>query len=239
MDWTNKSASLYWILKEVDTAEGRSRHHTRPFFPTSLLWNRDSCQYVITNQNRIANTYNNFEPNSPLQNQSTMENPSTLVATSSPPASDGRQTEDANQEVTTFVASRWVRNLWTTLKGVYNTALQIGMERRSMVLAPVPENSLTNLSKMILVPIMLAVIAVMMAPLLQELSRQTFYAIFYNCKLPENRSFELKRVAVGLSLIFEHVVRKMLPVVRLRWANSNQLRRRSQLAPPIPPTVPR
>lgn len=105
-----------------------------------------------------------------------------------------------------------------------------------------PTNSVLSLMKMVLVPIILVAIAVLLVPHLQDIAKQTFNAIFYNCKLPESRAFDLKRVTVGIMLLFENVVKKLFPVVRLRWSNNKMFRRRNELvgqrAPNTARTVP-
>ena len=97
-----------------------------------------------------------------------------------------------------------------------------------MVMAQ-PRNTILNLTKMVLVPIVLVGIAVMLVPHLQDVAKQTFNAIFYNCKLPESRGFEMKRITVGVMLLFDHVVKKLFPVIRLRWSNNKMFRRRNQM----------
>lgn len=207
---------------------------TGDFFSTHSLEKYNFCEYIISNSNETADRECKrlrISASSQHQNKKTpsSSNPNKLTK------SDDQQAENPNQQAVTTTSERWLGKLWSNIKTVYY-GLQVHT-RPSMILAPLPQNTFLNIIRMILIPILLVVIVIMLTPLLQDITRQTLYAILYNCKLPDNRNFELKRVAVGVSLIFEHAVKKLFPLVRLRWASRNQFRRRAQVAPHVPPTT--
>lgn len=130
-------------------------------------------------------------------------------------------------------------SLIRNFRSVYDYLMNFGRDRRDALMQQVPENSVSNLIKMILLPILLLVIVVMMVPLVENVTFQTFNAIFYNDRVPDDRGAMLKRISVGISLIFDHVIKKLFPVVRLRWANRKLFKRRVQVLPPAPqPIIP-
>lgn len=134
---------------------------------------------------------------------------------------------------------RLFSSLLQNLRTVKDYFMNLGRDRRDVLMQQVPENSISNLIKMILLPIILVIIAVTMVPMVERIAYQTFNAIFYNDKIPDDRNAMLKRVSVGITLIFDHVIKKLFPVVRLRWSNRKLFKRRVQVLPPVPqPVIP-
>lgn len=125
-------------------------------------------------------------------------------------------------------------SLLQNLRNIYDFLMNFGHERGEIMLHHVPENSISNIIKMIFLPVLLLVIVIMMLPLIESTAYETFNAIFYNDKVPENRNVALKKISVGTALVFDHVVKKIFPIVRLRWANRKLFKRRVQVLPPVP-----
>lgn len=208
-----------------------------------LIWNRDFCENVTTNRSEFSNVDVSHTPEM-LQNP----RPRIRHAGASKPGSgeSGTNPNRRNSSISNDPGPiiieprrRFYHNFWSMLKnafGVFSGTTRVG--HQISVLESVPQNTVSNLLKMIFLPILLIVIAVAMVPSIKELSKQTFNSIFYNAKLPDSRIASLKRISVGVSLIFEHMVKKMFPVVRLRWMNRKLFKRREQILAPMPPAVP-
>lgn len=235
-------------LKESETSVERRKLSTVVAPPSHLLchliFNRDLCEYVTTNRNR--RTMNNVSASEPDVQPARGDRPRTPVCVrqtrqfSSPQSRPQRQPRPA----TTIAdlprsAARIDQTVWQYLKSFYDfVTLGFRTDNQLAVIENAPDNSVSNLFKMILVPILLAFIAVMIIPLARDIGSQTFSAIFYNHKVSENRQANLKRVSIGASLVLNHMIRKIFPIVRLRWLNSNLFKRRAERGSvPIPPVA--
>lgn len=209
-----------------------------------LIWNRDFCENVTTNRYEFSNV-DIFHTPEMLQNpylrirHAGASRPGSGESGSNPNRRNSSISNDPGPVIIEPTRRQFYHNFWSRLKnalGVFSGTTRIS--HQISVLESVPQNTVSNLVKMIFLPILLILIAVAMVPSIKELSRQTFYSIFYNSKLPDSRIASLKRISVGISLIFEHLVKKMFPVVRLRWMNRKLFKRREQILAPTPPAVP-
>lgn len=196
---------------------------------SDLLWHRDFCEHVTANRSDLSVQ---TEHTPPMQSEPRIRHAGAPKAGSG--ESGGLARRPRIPERRPFLQGAWqmLKNTVASLAGGGRVGNQIS------VLENVPQNSVSNLVKMVLLPILLIVIAVAMVPAIKEVANQTFYSIFYNAKLPDSRIATLKRISVGISLIFEHMVKKMFPVVRLRWMNRKLFKRRERILAPIPPVVP-
>ncbi|XKL59005.1 hypothetical protein PGB90_000021 [Kerria lacca] len=128
---------------------------------------------------------------------------------------------------------RFHQRVWNFVKRVYTNITHFQMNNQIVIQENVIQNSVSNLLKMIILPILLITIAIFLMPLFKEIANQTFYAVFFNEKLPENRVAVLKRISIGVTLIFEHMVKKIFPLIQLRWDNSKLFKRRRASVTPI------
>ncbi|KAK7577997.1 hypothetical protein V9T40_010202 [Parthenolecanium corni] len=211
-----------------------------------LIWNRDFCENVTINSSEFSGIDTFHTPQMLPTPQ-----PRIRHARASKPGS-GESGTNLNRRSSSSISNgpdpviieptirrRFYHNVWRVLKNTFEGFT--GSPRIShqiSVIENVPLNTVSNLVKMIFLPILLIVIALAMVPSIKELAKQTFYSIFYNAKVPDSRIPSLKRISVGISLIFEHLVKKMFPVVRLRWMNRKLFKRREKILAPIPPAVP-